>query len=94
MNEKEIEMIKLGIELNDNCVGWDFFNNDKVYVKTHNDDYTVLTLTNGIEYKLSKEHKTQLEIKDYTMIDFFPDEQLIDDDVLTFCGSGEIYYGS
>jgi formylmethanofuran dehydrogenase subunit E-like metal-binding protein len=94
MNEKEIEMIKFGLELNDNCVGWDFFNNEKVYVKTHNDDYTVLTLTNGIEYKLPGKYKTQLEIHNCTMIYFFPDEQLIDDDVLIFCGSGEIYYGS
>ena len=63
-------------------------------MKIHNDDFTVLTLTNGIEYKLSKWHHTQSEIHDYTMINFFPDEQLIDDDVLIFCGSGEIYYGS
>lgn len=94
LNEKEIEMIQFCLEFNDNSVGFDLFNNDKLYLKEHNDDYTVLTLTNGIEYKLSKWHKTHIEIHDCTMLDYFPDKQLNDGDCLTFCGNGEIYYGS
>jgi hypothetical protein len=94
MNEKEKEMIKFCLELNGNCVGWDLLGDDKIYIKSHNDDYTILKLTNNIEYRLSKEHKNNSEIHNYTMINFFPEKQLTDDDCLTFCGDGDIYYGS
>lgn len=63
-------------------------------MKNINEDYTIITLSNDIKYMLSKWHKNKDEIYNYTMIDYFPEEQLIDDDCLTFVGDGDIYYGS
>lgn len=91
LSKKEKELFDEVIQKTNGYVGLDQYGDghSELYIKSVDNNYQKITLTNGRQYLLSPKHSPEDTLSDLNEIVWFPHEQRGDWDVIKLANYGE-----